>query len=116
MYPYPWYPDGLDYSARTQVLTFDQNNVGFNISIPVLNDDIHEPAEDFFGRLMTGDSDVSLSPNSTRIRIIDDDSMFTTCEVIGRFSMYGITNQIMQSCFQHRSSSSEVCSQPVQLY
>jgi len=67
-------PDGLDYSARTQTLTFDQNNVGFNVSIPVLNDDIHEPEEDFFGRLMTDDEDALLSPNTTRIHIVDDDS------------------------------------------
>lgn len=65
--------DGSDYTTRTQTLTFDQNNMAFNVTVPVLDNDIHEPMESFFGRLETEDGNTTLNPNSTLIRILDDD-------------------------------------------
>ena len=65
--------DGSDYTTRRQMLVFDQNNLDLNITVPVLDNDIHEPLEDFFGRLETEDSSTTLTPNSTVIRILDDD-------------------------------------------
>ena len=65
--------DGSDYTTRRQTLVFDQNNLDLNITVPVLDNDIHEPLEDFFGRLETEDSSTTLTPNSTVIRILDDD-------------------------------------------
>lgn len=65
---------GSDYTTRTpQTLVFDQNNMAFNITVPVLDNDIHEPVERFFGRLETEDGNTTLNPNSTLIRILDDD-------------------------------------------
>lgn len=65
--------DGSDYTTRTQTLTFDQNNMAFNVTVPVLDNDIHEPMERFLGRLETEDGNTTLNPNSTLIRILDDD-------------------------------------------
>lgn len=65
---------GSDYTTRTpQTLVFDQNNMAFNVTVPVLDNDIHEPVERFFGRLETEDGNTTLNPNSTLIRILDDD-------------------------------------------
>lgn len=65
--------DGSDYTTTRQMLVFDQNNLDHNVTVPVLGNDIHEPLENFFGRLETEDSSTTLTPNSTVIRIFDDD-------------------------------------------
>lgn len=70
------HPDGSDYRAVAPTpLTFDRNNSIHSISIDIIDDQVHELNEDFFGRLSTVDEDVILDPQETRVRIADDDGM-----------------------------------------
>ena len=65
---------GMDYVDRgTLLFTFSQFVTSFDIPYEILDNDIHENTEYFFSVLSTGDDRVSLSPNSTRIRILDND-------------------------------------------
>ena len=70
------HPDGSDYNAVVpRPLTFDMDNLEFSIPIDILDDQVHELNEDFFGRLSTTDGDVVLQPQETRVRIADNDGM-----------------------------------------
>lgn len=64
--------DGSDYATTRQMLVFDQNDLD-HVTVQVLDNDIHEPLENFFGRLETEDSSTTLMPNSTVIHIFDND-------------------------------------------
>ena len=46
-----------------------------NISIPIINNNVTESIESFFGRLsqVTISEKIILNPNSTEVKIIDDD-------------------------------------------
>ena len=71
--------DGSDYTGVVQrLLTFDMNNSEFPIAINILDDNIHELDENFFGRLSTGDEDAVLEPGQTRVRIQNDDGKVIT--------------------------------------
>lgn len=61
-----------------RALTFDRNTSSFLIAIDIIDDQIHELSEDFFGRLSTTDGDVILQPQGTRVRITDNDGMCMT--------------------------------------
>ena len=68
--------DGSDYTAIVpRTLTFDRNNLEFPIAINIIDDQVHELSEDFFGRLSSSDGDVFLMFQQTRIRIEDNDGM-----------------------------------------
>ena len=56
-------------------LTFDRDNSQFSILVNILDDEIHELNENFFGELVTSDEDVILTPEQTMIRIVDNDGM-----------------------------------------
>ena len=56
-------------------LTFDRDNSRFPIPVNILDDEIHELNENFFGELATSDEDVILTPEQTMIRILDNDGM-----------------------------------------
>ena len=68
--------DGSDYSAvAPRPLTFDRDTSSFPIPIDIIDDQVHELSEDFFGHLSTTDEDVVLDPQETRVRIADNDGM-----------------------------------------
>ena len=54
-------------------LTFNMNNLAFAIPIDIINDNIHELDENFFGRLTTSDEDAILEPDQTIVNILNDD-------------------------------------------
>lgn len=58
-----------------RVLTFDRDTSSFSIPIDIIDDQVHELSEEFFGRLSTADGDVILDPQETRVRIADNDGM-----------------------------------------
>ena len=69
-------PDGSDYNAIVpMVLTFDRDTSNFSIPINIIDDQVHELDEQFFGDLVTSDEDVILDPQRTRVRIADNDGM-----------------------------------------
>ena len=69
-------PDGSDYNAIVpRVLTFDRDTSSFSIPIDIIDDQVHELREQFFGGLVTSDEDVILDPQQTRVRIEDNDGM-----------------------------------------
>ena len=49
------------------------NNLQFAIPIDIVDDEIHELDENFFGRLSTVDEDAILQPGQTMIHILKDD-------------------------------------------
>ena len=57
------------------VLTFDRDTSSFVIPIDIIDDQVHELTEYFFGGLVTSDEDVILNPQQTRVRIEDNDGM-----------------------------------------
>ena len=61
-----------------RALTFDRNTSSFLITIDIIDDQVHELSEDFFGRLSTTDGDVILQPQETRVRITDNDGIYMT--------------------------------------
>ena len=68
--------EGDDYmSVGPFQFTFDRNRVAYNINIPLVNDNVHEPTEQFSTSLSTNEDAyvVTLNPESTNIRILDDD-------------------------------------------
>ena len=68
--------DGSDYNAvAPRVLIFDRDTSSFSIPIDIIDDQVHELSEEFFGRLSTADGDVILDPQETRVRIADNDGM-----------------------------------------
>ena len=56
-------------------LTFNMNNLAFAIPIDIINDNIHELDENFFGHLATSDEDAILEPDQTIVNILNDDGM-----------------------------------------
>ena len=56
-------------------LTFNRNDTQFDISIPIINDNVNEPDETFGGILSTSESSrvVQLNPPSATITIQEDD-------------------------------------------
>ena len=71
--------DGSDYTGVVpRLLTFDMNNSEFPITINIIDDNIHELDENFFGRLSTDDEDAVLEPGQTRVRIQNDDGKVIT--------------------------------------
>ena len=67
--------DGLDYTQLTRILTFDESTTFFTISLSIIDNEIHEGDEDFFGQLTTSADPnlVILSLPSTTIIILDDE-------------------------------------------
>ena len=65
---------GSDYTDRgTLQFTFSQFVTEFDIPYEIRNDNIHENTEYFNSILSTSDAGAVLNPNSTRIRILDND-------------------------------------------
>ena len=100
------YPDGVDYTSVGPIpLTFDRNNSEFPISIDILNDQVHELDEDFFGRLSTDDPDAILDPGQTRVRILDDDGMSGLCAVLMHYNYWSSSINWDYSCDVHFPST-----------
>ena len=61
--------------ATTTTLTFGPSATTREVSIPIVNDDIVESIENFFGnlQLITPNANVVISPPSTQVNINDDD-------------------------------------------
>ena len=68
---------GADYTATSGTLSFGANETQKTISVPILNDNIYDPSENFRLRLSvvagTSNPTVLGSPQSTLVTIIDND-------------------------------------------
>ena len=76
-----YYSDGSDYrGVSSRDFTFNTLTTSHYFNIPIINDDIHEDIEQFFGILTTNHdpSIVTLGPNRTTIRI-DRKLLFGSC-------------------------------------
>ena len=67
--------DGFDYVEMTQTLTFDRDTTSFTIPVTLINDNVHEMNEEFFGLLTTVEDFyvVIFDPFFTIIQIMDED-------------------------------------------
>ena len=55
---------------------FSRDNTRQCFDVGILDDDINEPEKKFFVMLNTGDPQVTLSPNTATITIIDNDGKY----------------------------------------
>ena len=65
-----------DYKApKPTAFIFDQNNVAYNVTVPIINDSINELPETFQGKLDSGASSdiLILNESVTTFEILDDD-------------------------------------------
>ena len=74
--------DGLDYRKTKEQISFTNGQgIGSNvtISIPIMNDQIVENLESFFGAILlaTVRERIYLVPNKTEVLIIDNDSKYS---------------------------------------
>ena len=74
-------PGGSDYFATTQDITFNSGQgVGsqVDISIPIINNNVTESIESFFGKLsqVSISESIILNPNFTEVIITDDDRKY----------------------------------------
>ena len=67
--------DGQDYNGTSVLLTFDDTVTSNLVTIPILDNNIHELAERFFGNLSSIEpaNVVMLNPGGTTVEIIDDE-------------------------------------------
>ncbi len=69
---------GDDYSSITQILTFTPTVSTQTVSVPIINNDVLEPEENFEGILSvsTANSRLTLRPDIANIVIGDNDREF----------------------------------------
>ena len=67
-----------DYTFTSQLLEFSSSALQFEVDIPITNDVINEPVEQFFSRLtfIIKGTDVQLHPDEATIQIIDNDGTY----------------------------------------
>ena len=63
-----------DYTSVSMDLTFNNGNTARTVMIPIIGDNVVESTESFTVSLTTGDSAVTLNPQTTTVNIQDDDS------------------------------------------
>ena len=51
------------------------------VSIPLINDTVNEPRENFFATLFTSDPNVVIVEDTATVTIVDDDGEFALCYV-----------------------------------
>ena len=56
--------------------TFSKDDTGQCFNVGILDDDIDEPEKTFLVMLLTGDPQVTLSPDTATITIIDNDGKY----------------------------------------
>ena len=75
------------------------NNVEIPIAVTIIDDEDFEMDEQFIGLLSTADSDVTLNPNETTVRVLDDDGIVTMC----------IAYTMVYSCSPYNACSHYIC-------
>ena len=68
--------DGKEYSFQQITFTFSKDNTRQCFNVSILDDDINEPEKTFLVMLTTGDPQVTLSPDTATITIIDDEGKY----------------------------------------
>ena len=68
--------DGRDYSFQQKTFTFSKDNTQQCFNIIILDDVKNEPEEKFLVMLTTGDPQVTLSPKTATITILDNDGKY----------------------------------------
>ena len=63
----------VDYSATSELLTFNATALSITVSVPILDDAIVEIDEMFFGDLTSVGDPVILDPNLATVTILDAD-------------------------------------------
>ena len=67
-------PASFDYTTVSMDLTFNADNTNQTVTIPIVGGNVVESTESFTVSLMTGDSAVNLTPQTTTVTIEDEDS------------------------------------------
>ena len=70
----------MDYSPVTATLQFNSTTSRECVRIPIVDDNILEDDEDFFGTLNNTDPFVIVSPDTARILIQDNDREFNVLQ------------------------------------
>ena len=73
-----------DYTFTSQLLEFSSSALQFEVDIPITNDVINEPVEQFFSRLtlIIKGTDVQLHSDEATIQIIDNDGTYFIFEAL----------------------------------
>ena len=71
----PLFTDGIDFTGIVlRTLTFPPGGDDvIEVSIPLINDTVNEPMEDFFATLFTSDPNVMIVEDVATVEIVDDD-------------------------------------------
>ena len=81
-----------DYVSTSSDLTFSQSSSRECVNVSIVNDDELENEEEFRLTLTTGEDKVNLIPDSTTVRITDDDgeatNQFVRCLHIQKFTFF----------------------------
>ena len=77
------FTDGMDFTGIVlRTLTFPAGGDDvIEVSIPLINDTVNEPREDFFATLFTSDRNVMIVQDTATVTIVDDDGEFALCYV-----------------------------------
>ena len=65
--------EGADYIASPVTFMLTDRNRTFCFLVPIVNDFVYELIENFFVNLTTTDNDVTLSPQTLSVTILDDE-------------------------------------------
>ena len=71
-----FYIASADYTTEALTLTFNPNNTCVDIPVPIIDDEICEDDEMFFGEISNpSDSDVTLNPTTATVTIMDNEGI-----------------------------------------
>ena len=112
--------DGTDFMGIVQrTLTFPPGGDDvIQVSIPIINDTIDEPAETFFATLFTSQPNVEIIEDAATVEIIDDDgecadAFESSDDEVGRECVYcGVKISQMRS-YRNEMKSTEVQTSPM---
>ena len=90
----------VDFSATSELLTFNATTLSIGISIPILDDDIVESDEMFFGVLFDIGDPVALSPHLANVTILDSKLWLLNCT---------LSNGTLESAIQDNDRECAVC-------
>ena len=68
-------PGGTDFEVNVVMLTFAPRMLQDCFNVSIIDDDMYENPEEFFANITTTDTQVTISPMTTVITIIDNDGM-----------------------------------------
>lgn len=76
--------NGVDYSSVTQSLTFTVDSITGDVFVPISEDLVSEPLENFFAdiSLVTSTDRVTIAPDEATVTIVDDDGEYSYINIM----------------------------------